>query len=211
MDSPNFEKKYVIDAYNQTASEFNVTRAYSWKGVKEFIDGLDEGSEVLDVGCGNGRNMKLRDDCHFTGVDNSEELVKISRGEGLNVQLGDLRNLEFPDDSFDAVICIAVIHHISDANDCKKAVSELLRVVKPQGRVFIQVWSTEAANGNSKKFKLIDGTTNDYLISWNHTIDRYYHLYSPDELKQLVESTGGFTHIIDYFNEKQNWCIIIEK
>lgn len=51
-------------------------------------------------------------------------------------RLGDARTLEFPDDSFDCVISISVIEHIPAPGD-RDAVSEMVRVCKPGGRVLI--------------------------------------------------------------------------
>jgi SAM-dependent methyltransferase len=48
----------------------------------------------------------------------------------------DLRSLGFPDGSFDACVCNAILEHVDDP---PKAISELHRVLKPGGRVWVEV------------------------------------------------------------------------
>lgn len=50
--------------------------------------------------------------------------------------IGDIHNLPLADDSVDGVICIAVLEHVEDPI---KAVSELRRILKPGGKLFLYV------------------------------------------------------------------------
>ena len=54
------EEKYVQNIYEEIAIRFNHTRAYYWKGIKDFLLNLDKHSFILDAGCGNGKHMLLR-------------------------------------------------------------------------------------------------------------------------------------------------------
>ena len=68
---------------------------------------------VLDVGCGDGTIdalvMRQRPDLEITGVD-----VLVRPKNHIPVQLFDGRQLPFPDQSFDAVMFVDVLHHTDD-------------------------------------------------------------------------------------------------
>jgi ubiquinone/menaquinone biosynthesis C-methylase UbiE len=52
-------------------------------------------------------------------------------------------SLPFRDASCDAVISIAVLHHLTTAARRKNAVKELVRVTRPEGKVLVTVWAFE--------------------------------------------------------------------
>ena len=61
------------------------------------------GSRVGDIGCGNGKNMQLRtDELTYYGVDISEVMVNICQARGYNVVQGNILQIPFADDKFDA-------------------------------------------------------------------------------------------------------------
>jgi ubiquinone/menaquinone biosynthesis C-methylase UbiE len=58
------------------------------------------------------------------------------QGIPANFQVGYAQDLPFADNSFDAVACILVLHHVA-ADDQLKAAAEMHRVLKPGGRLLI--------------------------------------------------------------------------
>jgi 2-polyprenyl-3-methyl-5-hydroxy-6-metoxy-1,4-benzoquinol methylase len=87
---------------------------------------------VLDVGCGNGLQMKLIR-CRFpkiegVGIDIYDGAVKECRTQGTykKVILEDIRNMSFKDKSFDVVVCFQVIEHLTE----KQAIKLLDRMEK---------------------------------------------------------------------------------
>ena len=108
---------------------------------------LEEGQRVLDVGCGVGApalHIARRYGCRITGVNISREQVRQGReliaAQGLSdrivIRRGDARALEFPDGSFDAIVCLEAAGDIcvSEA-DKDRLVGELFRVLRPGGHV----------------------------------------------------------------------------
>jgi len=98
-----------------------------------------DGARILDLGCGNGLSSYLlsKKGLKATGLDISYLFLQQAGARGsrdLNYAAGDAMNLPFKDESFDAVSSISLIEHIPDA---RKALSEMMRVVKPGGVILI--------------------------------------------------------------------------
>jgi len=70
--------------------------------------------------------------------------------------LCDNLNLPFRDESLDAVLSVAVIHHVATAERRVRALRELARVVRVGGRVMISVWAME-----QRHRKVIKGHSNN--------------------------------------------------
>lgn len=103
------------------------------------------GERVLDVGCGSGAvtrtlAQKVAPSGHAIGVDTSSALLNVARelaekaGLGYVIELkeGDCRALPFPDAAFDVVVAATTLSHVPDVG---RALSELVRVTRPGGRV----------------------------------------------------------------------------
>lgn len=204
------EEEYVHNTYNTVAKEFDKTRHSCWKSVREFIESLPPNNLVLDAGCGNGKNMLIRNDLKFVGCDTSEELLKICKDKGLNVVNANIKNLPFPDNYFDEVICIAVLHHIYLELDRVKAISEMIRVLKPGHRLMFQVWAREQEL--TSKFSHVENSKdpNDFYVTWSGNSKRYYHLFSELDVKKLLAQVYD-NKIVNMYFEKDNWVITLEK
>lgn len=51
------ERKYVYEIYEKIAPHFSSTRYKPWPKIEAFLKGLEKGSVVADVGCGNGKYL----------------------------------------------------------------------------------------------------------------------------------------------------------
>lgn len=141
--TPEIEKKYVHRVYDAIAPHFSSTRFAKWPKVASFLSSLPLGSLILDAGCGNGKYLGFIPNCFFIGCDISAQLIKICNERGHEVLVADAVNLPYRTGFGDAAISIAVLHHLSTENRRKKAIEELLRVVKKGGLVLITVWAVE--------------------------------------------------------------------
>jgi len=102
------------------------------------------GKTVLDFGCGSGENSLLlaRRGAHVIGFDISTALLSLaSKRLALNgladraeFIVGSAHDVPLPDASVDAIMGIAILHHV----DLKKAASEVHRVLKPGGTAIFQ-------------------------------------------------------------------------
>jgi SAM-dependent methyltransferase len=99
------------------------------------------GTRLLDVGCGAGLLALLASlrGARVAALDASAALLAIVRERlpGADVREGDLDALPFADASFDAVTAVNSIFY---ASDLATAMRELVRVVRPGGRVVVTAW-----------------------------------------------------------------------
>jgi len=211
-NNTELENKYVYNTYQNIADDFSSSRYKIWNSVKEFMDEIKTGSKILEVGCGNGKNLLYRkDELKSYGCDVSDEFVRICIERGLNVVKGNNINLNYESNYFDNTMSVAVIHHISSKDRRIQAIKELVRVTKPGGKIFIEVWAMKQEE--SSKFNFTD---QDILVPFkdkstgNILGNRYYHIYKENELEYEIKFLDNIK-IIKKFYEKGNWGIILEK
>ena len=137
--------------YDIHATDFSKTRFRIWPHVRHFLDSLPTNSKVLDIGCGNGKNMSYRQDLQLYGLEHSQSLTDICVQRGLKVQQGDARKLPFEDSTFDAIIMIAVIHHINPEEHIQ-VLNEIQRVLIPGGKCLITNWAVEQPISAKRQF-----------------------------------------------------------
>eukprot|EP00898_Chlorokybus_atmophyticus_P003773 jgi/Chlat1/4397/Chrsp29S04535 len=145
---PAVERKYVHAVYDAIAPHFSDTRFARWPRVLAFLRSLPKDAMVLDAGCGNGKYLGVVPHLFMVGCDYSAGLVDICAGKGFDASVADTTQLPYRDNVFDAVISIAVLHHLSSNTRRTAAVQELLRVVKPGGCVLLTAWSKEQEDAN---------------------------------------------------------------
>lgn len=203
----NKAKQSVQQFYDKHHKSFDVSRVRIWGGVKRFISQIQPKSSILECGCGNGKNIKFLQDQGFSvsGFDFSKELVNICLSRKYTVKQGDMRQIPFEISSFDNIICIAVLHHLGEESDRAKAISEMMRVCKPGGKILVSVWAVEQDNQDNlvkRKFKF-----GDNLVKYQDDY-RYYFVYDKAHLIEFLKKYK-FTCFIesdeDIFWEKGNW------
>lgn len=93
--------------------------------------------KVLDIGCGTGEFSTLYKNHDYTGIDISSRYIEFAKKHHKGkFAVMDATTLQFPDQSFDYVLIMAILHHLSD-QDVAKVLSEAKRVLKPGGKVLI--------------------------------------------------------------------------
>eukprot|EP01025_Chloroclados_australasicus_P030710 TRINITY_DN30903_c0_g1_i2.p1 TRINITY_DN30903_c0_g1~~TRINITY_DN30903_c0_g1_i2.p1 ORF type:complete len:368 (-),score=35.30 TRINITY_DN30903_c0_g1_i2:233-1336(-) len=184
----DLERKYVHQVYDTIAPHFSSTRFAVWPRVRQFLGQVPQGGIVADVGCGNGKYFSVRDDIIVIGSDRSSALIETAnrringkQGLGLehNTRYGPLKSDAFVCDGYkvpmrtassDAVLSIAVLHHVSGVDNRLKMLEELKRVVKVGGQVLVTVWAVEQENPQktiAKWEKMEEGEEGDYLVPWH--------------------------------------------
>lgn len=204
-DAQHFEDKNVHLVYDKISSHFSNTRYKVWTSVKKFISEIPSSAAVLEVGCGNGKNLlEISHVSNKQGCDMSLYFVEMVQRSGIECCHANILNLPYQHNTFDYVLCIAVLHHLSTENRRKQGLSELIRVTNPGGFIFIQVWAFEQPEESRRKFN-----EQDSLVSWDNTEHRYYHLFVKGELESLIKSFD--VNIVNSFYEHGNWGLILQK
>jgi len=96
------------------------------------------GRRVLDVGCGIGMYTAafLRETPHVFGVEIERERALEARERAAGVVQSPGERLPFADAAFDVVFSHEVLEHVTDDRAC---VAEMVRVVRPGGRIVVFV------------------------------------------------------------------------
>ncbi|GGG98474.1 hypothetical protein GCM10011416_15780 [Polaribacter pacificus] len=108
-----------------------------------------ENAVLLDAGCGQGRNLRwfYQNDYTVFGVDHSEKAIAAVKenypAQAANFSVQALDALSFSDASFDHVISSAVLHFAQNKIHFLHMFSELIRVLKPGGSLFIRMASIQ--------------------------------------------------------------------
>ncbi|PNF27050.1 hypothetical protein B7P43_G10412 [Cryptotermes secundus] len=180
------EKAYVHEVYEQISgaqlpagASADSQRGRAWPKVKQFLSELEPGSLVCDVGCGNGKYLNVNPSVFKIGVDRCCALMETSREKEHEVLLCDNLSLPFRDESFDAVLSVAVVHHFATTERRVGALRELARVLRIGGRLIITVWAMKQRH---RKFQ-----SQDVLVPWH----RPQHLSTPSlELTSTTTTTS---------------------
>lgn len=189
-------------------------------GEYSLLDGFinESDKDVLDLGCGSGRNFFSYScfDGIIYGVDFSAQQLKFARQNALekgikvNLTKANVWDLPFEDNFFDKALFIATLHCVEGEENRLNSVRELYRVLKKGGQAIITVW-----NKNNKRWR---GDEVDKMVSWNLEPDnpkgrkvyRYYHIYTSEELKKLVERVG-FKIVKENHSDARNFILFVEK
>lgn len=136
----------MTDPWNRAEAYEAYVGRWSRRLAPEFIEWarVPPGASVLDVGCGTGavaEALLTEREAKVTGVDLSPAHVDEARrrlaAEGARFEVGDARSLPFPDASFDAAVSALVLNFVPAP---AAMVSEMRRVVKPEGALAACVW-----------------------------------------------------------------------
>lgn len=108
------------------------------------------GSKILDAGSGVGRNLSyfLNGNFEVHAIDRNHkeiELLNFVAQKSFNRKPGkeaDLLHIPFEDQQFDFIICSRVLHFADDEKAFRKMTSELFRVLKPSGCLYVSMASS---------------------------------------------------------------------
>ncbi len=184
------------------AESFDQTRTKPWETVRAFLAELAPSSCVLDAGCGNGRHSILVHEAghRLVGLDLSRKLVAIARTKVGSAKPGwvegAIERLPFKDGSFDAVTAIAVLHHVRGQRQRVAVLRELVRVLRPAGRILLSVWARDQPRFGPGKEPVVptDGRpieVGDAHVRWTqHGLDvpRYIHLFTWTEWRHELDA-----------------------
>lgn len=141
---PADERERLIRMYDAYASGYDrgmdVLDRTVFRGGRDWVCQKARG-RVLEIAIGTGRNLThYPRGVDLTGVEQSAAMLDVARrraareGVEADLRLGDAQSLDFPDGSFDTVVCTLALCTIPDD---ARAVSEARRVLRPGGRFLL--------------------------------------------------------------------------
>lgn len=127
------------DYWNSVSDTKQFTTPFQAESFEQYVN---TDAKILDVGCGYGRTLNelyTMGYRNLTGIDFSSGMI--ARGKKqfphLNLLVKKDESIDFPDNHFDAVILFAVLTCITSNQEQQALISEIKRVLKPGGILYI--------------------------------------------------------------------------
>lgn len=184
----------AIDTYNHIINEYieylkDVEGVPFQKETDYLISILPNRSKILDVGTAMGYypkylTEKIDKEFDVLGIDASDKMIEQAKkmAPKANFQVMDIRNMKYPDKSFDCIMCFGTLIHLND-DDCLNALKNFDRILNDNGILAINVM--EHLSGD-REIVVKEPFNNNYKM--------YYNRYPKD-------------FFINYFKEN-NYTII---
>jgi len=125
--------------WNKMAADKEFTHPLDWEQLGEDID---RSAAILDLGCGYGRLMgelKAEGYSNVTGIDISADMIARAKQQHpeADLRVWDSKTLPFDANVFEAVLLVAVLNCIPTDAGQEHLISEISRVLAPNGLLFI--------------------------------------------------------------------------
>lgn len=203
-------KKHVLEVFDEIASSYSYLRSKPWsKVIEELLPYIKNHTErpIADLGSGSGRHSipLAFKGYRVVAMDLSYRMISILLSKAkkrkiddkIDLLVGDILFMPFRDRVFNAVILIAVLHHIPQAEIRKEVLKNIKRKLIENGVILITVWSLIQPRYFIKAIiDYIIGKVNEFgdiLIPWHHRgkkLLRFYHLFRKREIINLVKESG---------------------
>ena len=178
--------------WNRRSESFDKKRFDYFRWLQKQVLSLisfQPGTSFLDLGCGTGWAVcyvegLLEGQGQFIGIDISQGMIERAREnasslENVHFHIASAEQLPIEDDTIDNIICTNSFHHYLHP---EKALTEIFRVLRSNGRVYI-----------------LDVTSDDFFINWidGQTAKReqeHVRFHSTREIVTMF-STAGLKHV----------------
>ena len=166
-------KQGVAGVFGRAATTYDQVgpRFFSYFGRRLVtLAQIPSGAKVLDVATGRGAVLfsaaeGVGPQGHVTGIDLSQMMIQENREaikrlglQNVEAREMDAEYLAFPDESFDCVLCSFAIFFFPQLD---RALSEMRRVLKPDGRIAVTTW----AGARDEQWKWFEKLIETYLPS----------------------------------------------
>ena len=152
-------KKYYNEEYQRTNSRrlgiiqtpkehFNDTKHVFDKVLSNILPFLGPEKKVLEIGCGSGGLLlKIKPYVsEVVGTEFNEEFVNFVNNElKITAYPQDINDMNFPDKSFDVILCIMTLDHMPNPT---KTLSTMKRLLKEGGTIYLEVPNRDVALNN---------------------------------------------------------------
>ncbi len=202
----------IAQMFDQIAVEYDRTNRYlslgqdfRWrKSLKKYLP-QKESLVVVDLACGTGNQIAAIDqpNIKFYGIDISKEMLKIAKkklgdNDRIELMIGSALQIPLDDEVADAVTISFGIRNVSDPARC---LMEILRVLKPGGRILILEFSIPQSNfvrffSDFYVHKIVPWMGKKITkkqLPYTYLSDTIEEFYSGESFVQLMED-NGFIH-----------------
>ena len=146
---------FIKETWDNQASTYKNSHWASWGDnfaieleIDNIANFIKDNNEVLDVGCANGFStfeQLKRHSIKIKGLDFSEKMIEfandhkseLKKGEEIEFKVGDIRNIEYPDQTFDVTYTTRVLINLPTWEEQIIVIKECLRVTKNNGIVIL--------------------------------------------------------------------------
>lgn len=205
-------KKSVPSEFDEVAHKYDFATFLS-QGYQSDLDlsakrmNLNGSEYIADLCCGTGKSTeacsKQLTSGKIIGIDNSKEMLEVANSKFHNLKIGfvleDVMELNFPDNTFDAIFMAYGIRNMPDYNKC---LLNLKRMLKPDGIICFHEYSLNNNVLTKLYWKILGNTIIipiSTLLSGSSNIFKYLvksvlSFPSPDKFMDLL-IINGFTKV----------------
>lgn len=185
----------IAEKYDKLNSilTFNIDKIWRKKAIK--VCDLKINNKVLDLCCGTGQMInyackKVGKSTEVIGLDFNQEMIDVGykrlnhsiKGYKYNLIKGDVLELPFEDNSFD---CVTIAFGLRNIKNRSKALSEMYRVLRPDGKLIC----LELSNPEAPIFRELHSLYLTYIlptVGYIGTKDKNAYTYLRDSVKYFV-------------------------
>lgn len=157
------DKSQVASAFGRAAHSYDAAATVQKTVADALMAQLTEqlpvnSLRVLDAGCGTGyisHALKAAGVAHVTALDLSDAMLTqaMQKDSAHDYVQGDIEQLPLPDDVFDVVISSLAVQW---CHDLPRALSELVRVLKPGGRLYVATLADPTLHELKQAWQAVD-------------------------------------------------------
>lgn len=186
---------------------------------KKLLASIPKGSIILDVGCGSGRfSMGAAQSGHTViGIDITPAAITAASKKAKSLKLdnvsflvGDMTEMSFQNNEFDYIFCPRFsINAVATFQKRKKAINEMIRVVKSGGTVYVESFNKlYLGRGPIVSIKSILGDLKKQIsIVLCHLMNKKYDGLLPGDItyesNKVAGATKGYAHLPTIFELKK--------
>ena len=214
----------TIKTYNNIVKEYiDYFKTKDLKGGVQFqkeidyiVSELKDDDIILDVGTATGDYPKyLTEKCSknfkIIGIDAAKNMIEVAKKNAPKAifKVMDIRNLEFPKETFNAIICFATLIHVND-EECLKVLDKFDYILKKDGLIAINVIELKDNNKeifekepfNPKYKTYFNRYSKDFFIDYfsnnRYKIMKFIDnpLFNPKKIKGKVADNNQFSIIV---------------